>query len=127
MIGVDTSALMAIILHEPRALDCVEALSQSPDVVISAATLTEALLVAGLRGLGNEMAALLDRVPLTVAVVDEAAAKRAAAVHARWGKGKHAARLNYGDCFAYEVAQRYGCPLLFVGDDFSKTDVRCAL
>lgn len=127
MICVDTSALMAIILREAEALRCVEALATESEVLISAATIAEAMIVAGQRDLSDEMARLLGGMPLTVIEVGEASAMRSAAAYRRWGKGWNPARLNYGDCFAYEVAQRYGCPLLFVGDDFSQTDVRSAL
>jgi ribonuclease VapC len=127
VIAVDTSALMAVVLGEPQALACVEAFADAPEIVITAATVTEALIVATRRGVGEAMSALFDRLPMTVAVVDEDAARRAADAHGQWGKGRHAARLNYGDCFAYEVAQRCGCPLLFVGDDFSRTDIQSAL
>ncbi len=53
-----------------------------------------------------------------------AAAQRIAHAYAKWGKGVHPAALNFGDCFAYEVAKDRGCPLLYVGDDFAKTDIK---
>jgi hypothetical protein len=56
-----------------------------------------------------------------------AAARRVAAAYARWGKGNHRAALNVGDCFAYEVAKHHACPLLYVGRDFARTDVRSAI
>jgi ribonuclease VapC len=118
---------MAILLIEGRATACVDALSREAEIVISAGTVTEALVVAGRRGLGDQMTVLLEQFPFTVATLDEDAARRAAGAHTRWGKGVDRARLNYGDCFAYEVAQRYGCPLLYVGDDFAKTDISSAL
>jgi len=59
--------------------------------------------------------------------VTEETAERAAAAYARWGKGNHPAGLNFGDCFAYALAEQMNCPLLFVGDDFSKTDIVPAL
>lgn len=127
MICVDSSALVAIAAGEPLHEQCSEQLSLSEQVLISAATLTEALIVCARRRIGSELDRLLDTVDLVVIDVDEASARRAAAAYASFGKGVHPAALNYGDCFAYEVAQRYGCPLLFVGDDFSKTDVRSAL
>lgn len=127
MICVDSSALVAIAAGEPTNEMCSEQLSISEQVLISAATLAEAMIVCGRRGVAAELDRLLDAVDLVVIDVDEAAARRVANAYARWGKGVHAAQLNYGDCFAYEVAERYGCPLLFVGDDFSKTDVRSVL
>jgi ribonuclease VapC len=56
-----------------------------------------------------------------------ATARRVAAIYLRWGKGYHPARLNFADCFAYDVAKQHACPLLFVGDDFSRTDIQAAL
>ncbi|HYI71714.1 MAG TPA: type II toxin-antitoxin system VapC family toxin, partial [Skermanella sp.] len=53
--------------------------------------------------------------------------RRIAQAYERWGKGVHPAGLNFGDCFAYAVASEHSCPLLFIGDDFSKTDLRQAL
>jgi ribonuclease VapC len=59
--------------------------------------------------------------------VSSAAARRVAEAFERWGKGVHPAGLNFGDCFAYEVAREHACRLLFVGDDFSKTDLGSVL
>ena len=59
--------------------------------------------------------------------VTAASAKRIADAYGRWGKGVHPASLNYGDCFAYEIAVEHACPLLYTGDDFLKTDMRSAL
>ncbi len=59
--------------------------------------------------------------------VTKASAVGAAEAHRRWGRGRHPAGLNYGDCFTYELAARMNCPLLYVGDDFSKTDLASAL
>jgi len=59
--------------------------------------------------------------------VTEAMARMVAGAYGRWGKGVHTAGLNFGDCFAYEVAKEHSCPLLFVGQDFSKTDVENVL
>lgn len=97
------------------------------ELLISAGTLAEALIVAGRRNLQAEMDRLVRDVQWQVVPVTQATAAAMAKAYATWGKGVHPAALNYGDCFAYEVAQRYGCPLLFVGDDFSRTDVRSAL
>jgi ribonuclease VapC len=73
------------------------------------------------------MSDLLEELAFQVAAVSPAAARRIAVAHERWGRGVHPASLNFGDCFAYEVAQQYACPLLFVGDDFAKTDIRSVL
>ena len=127
MIVVDTSALMAIALGEPLAERCAAVLKANGERVISAATVAEALIVAGRRGVGNRMESLLDGLDLDVISVTSLSARRIAEAYARWGKGVHPAGLNLGDCFAYELAAKHGCPLLFVGDDFAKTDIASAL
>ena len=127
MIAVDTSALMAILLDEPEAADCAHALASNHPVLISAATVAEALIVAGGRDARAEMEALIDGLGLEIVPLDSAAARRAADAYARWGRGFHAAALNFGDCFAYALADGAQCPLLFVGGDFARTDVRSAL
>ena len=127
MIVVDTSALMAIVLHEPQADDCSAALARDPDVAISAASLAEALIVAERRGCGEQMTAIVFLLGFEIVPVTEAGALEVAAAYARWGKGANPASLNFGDCFAYALARERGCPLLFVGDDFAATDVRSAL
>ena len=127
MIAVDTSALMAILLDEPEAAACAEAFATNDRIVISAATVAEALIVAGRRGLGAEMAGLVDGLDLEIASVSPAMARRVADAYGRWGKGVRPAGLNFGDCFAYEVARTRGCPLLYVGADFAQTDVASVL
>ena len=115
---------MAIVLDEPAAERCSLVLRDSDRAIISAATLTEALIVANRRGVGEEMARLIDRFDFEVSSLTEAGARRAARAHDRWGKGAHPAGLNFGDCFAYALAEERNCPLLFVGDDFARTDVQ---
>lgn len=127
MMAVDTSALIAILQDEPEAAACMHALATDPDILISAATVAEALIVSERRNIGEEMDSLLQGLDLQVVPVTAASARRVATVYSLWGKGVHTAALNLGDCFAYEVARTHACPLLFVGDDFSKTDVEGAL
>jgi ribonuclease VapC len=69
------------------------------------------------------MAGLIDGLGIDVVTVTPAASRRIALAYARWGKGHHPAALNFGDCFAYDVAKENACPLLFVGNDFSRTDL----
>jgi ribonuclease VapC len=64
---------------------------------------------------------------LEVVNVTPAAARRIGETHRKWGKGFHPAGLNFGDCFAYEAAKAKGCPLLFIGNDFSRTDIESVL
>lgn len=126
MIVVDTSALMAILLGEPDGERCAAALEVDPDVVISAATLAEALIVAGRRNIAAEMSALIEGLGFEVAPVTAAVAAQVAEAYGRWGKGVHPAALNFGDCFAYALARDTGRPLLFTGEDFARTDVALA-
>lgn len=127
MIVVDTSALIEITIAAPRAPDCRETLMQADALLISAGTVLETLIVSGGRNAEPEMRALLEGFGFEVVPVTEQRARAAAAGYRRFGKGWHAAGLNFGDCFAYALAKEHDCPLLFVGDDFSKTDVKPAL
>ena len=127
MIVVDTSALMAILQEEPGWEACHNLLRSEPDILISAGTLTEALIVAGRRNIGQVMAGFVEGFGIKVIPVTAASARRAAEAYDKWGKGVHAPGLTFGDCFAYEVAKEHGCALLFIGNDFSKTDIESAL
>ena len=126
MIVVDTSALLAVVQGAPAAAACMEMLGRN-DLVMSAATLAEALIAASRRDVAAEMQRLIDGLAIEIAAVTRADAFRVAAAYARWGKGADPAGLNYGDCFAYVLASGADLPLLFVGEDFARTDVRRAL
>ncbi|MCM2475887.1 type II toxin-antitoxin system VapC family toxin [Rhizobium sp. CG5] len=128
MIVIDTSALIAIVTNESAAAACQAILEKSDtQIFISAATLTETLIVAGRKGCLPGLTKLIERFPFTSIDVTEEFASRAASAYARWGKGIHPASLNFGDCFAYALAEMLACPLLYVGDDFARTDVIYAL
>src|SRR5947199_9829774 len=127
MIAVDTSALMAIVLNESQADACIAALEVEDDILISAGTVAEALIVSARRNVGAEMASIIDGLGFEFVTVTPAAARRIAHAYGIWGKGVSPAALNFGDCFAYEVAKEHACRLLYVGDDFSKTDVEGVL
>jgi len=127
VIVVDTSALVAIVLQQGRWEICHSVLARELEVLMSAGTMTEALIVAGRKGVASDVLGLIEGLQFEIDPVTSAVARRAADAYGRWGKGRHVASLNFGDCFAYELATRKGCPLLFVGNDFSKTDVVSAL
>lgn len=127
MIALDTSALMAILLNEPTAEACIGALEAENELLISAGTVAEALIVSTLRNIGPEMTRLIDGLGFEIVPVTPAAARRIAEAYGRWGKGVNSAALNFGDCFAYEIAKEHACRLLYVGDDFAKTDVESVL
>jgi ribonuclease VapC len=127
MIAVDTSALMAIVLGDAEAEACIEVLEAESDVLISAGTVAESLIAAARRNVAEEMGRLIEELDFEVVVVTSASARRIAIAYGHWGKGLHPAGLNLGDCLAYEVAKERSCRLLFVGDDFAKTDIESAL
>ena len=127
MIVVDTSALIAIAIREPAAEECIAAIESDEDVLISAGTLAEALIVAARKGVSNEFSMAISALQMRVVPVTATLAIASALAYERWGRGVNPASLNFGDCFAYTVATTYDCPLLFVGNDFSQTDVRSVL
>lgn len=127
MIAVDTSALMAILRKELLGEACEAALTVKEPILMSAATLTECLIVARRKRALPGMEVLLERLHLTIVDVTPKIALAAAEAYGRWGKGFHEADLNYGDCFSYVMAKTNDCPLLYVGDDFARTDVRSVL
>lgn len=118
---------MAILLGEPKAAACVNALSDNDHVLLSATTMAEALVVARARGIGEAMNRLLKGLGPEIVPATEATARSVAECYERWGKGVHPAGLNFADCFAYALAAERDCALLYVGEDFSRTDVRPAL
>jgi ribonuclease VapC len=127
---LDTSAIAAVLFAEEEEDRFLDAMVGAPKLRISAATLVEATMVIEGRG-GPEMAdvidALLLRVGAEVCPVTAETARIARDGWRRFGKGRHRARLNLGDCFAYALAQERGEPLLFKGDDFAQTDVKAAI
>ena len=127
MIVVDTSALIEVLFDAPLAEACMAVLESEEDAAVSAGTLTEALIVAGRRGVARPMDRLVRGLGVEVVPVTEAMARRVSGAYARWGKGAHPAALNFGDCFAYALAEERACGLLFVGGDFSRTDVASCL
>jgi ribonuclease VapC len=118
---------MAVVLGEAQADACIGILEAEEEIVISAGTVAEALIVAGRRNVSGEMESLINGLGLNVIAVTQASARRVALAYAQWGKGVHAAGLNLGDCFAYEVARQHDCPLLHVGADFARTDIKSVL
>ncbi|MBA4759998.1 type II toxin-antitoxin system VapC family toxin [Sphingosinicella sp.] len=127
MIAVDTSALMAIMLNEPEADACAAVLEAEEHLLISAGTVAEALIVGARRNVGEEIAQLIDGLGFEIVSLTPASARRVALAYEQWGKGLHPAALNFGDCFAYEVAKEHGCRLLYVGEDFKQTDIESAV
>ncbi len=127
---IDASALLAVLFREPGYERLLEALDEADAVAVGAPTLAEAKIVLGAR-LGFEKAFLLDellrRMDAEVLPFNRHHADEAVRAYRRFGKGRHPAALNFGDAMSYAVAKLAGKPLLFVGEDFTKTDVQAAL
>lgn len=123
---IDTSALVAILEDEPERRGFIEQIEAADTRLLSAANFVETGIVIEARH-GAEGEKLLDlfieRAGIEIAAVDIEQAREARLAYSRYGKGRHAARLNFGDCFAYALAITSGEPLLFKGTDFSSTDV----
>jgi ribonuclease VapC len=127
VIVVDTSAIVAVMLREANAAACIRIWEAQERVLISAGTLAELLIITAARDIANEATDLIDRIGTEIIPVTETMARQVGEAYARWGKGIHLAGLNFGDCFAYALAKERGCPLLYVGSDFAKTDIKSAL
>lgn len=122
---LDSSAIVAIHLKEPGHERLVEAIDRAPVIVIGAPTLLETAMVLTSR-LGHDARPLLQtfvrRVDAEVVAFNEHHLDAATAAFLRFGRG-HPAGLNFGDCLSYAVASVAGMPLLFTGEDFSRTDI----
>lgn len=127
MIVLDSSALLAIALDEPWRHVCEAAIIANDRRAISAGTLAEVLIVSERKGVGMAVRSLIDALRPTIVPVDEAMACLAFDAFRKFGKGRHPAALNYGDCFTYAVAKHLELPILFVGEDFSRTDIMSVL
>ncbi|MFN7871546.1 MAG: type II toxin-antitoxin system VapC family toxin [Cyanobacteriota bacterium] len=129
-LAVDTSAVLAVRLRELGAEAVLERLCQAVHPAVAAPTRAEILLVAlvKLGEIGQERARqFLDQQALLSVAWDGELADQAALAFAHFGKGRHASGLNFGDCFSYALAKRLQVPLLFVGNDLSRTDLEAAL
>ena len=123
---LDTSALVAMLTDEPEAPTLEAAVAADPIRLMSTASYLETAIVVEARfgepG-GRELDLWLHRARVDLVAVDADQAEVARSAHRRYGKGRHPAGLNYGDCFAYALAKVSGEPLLFKGDDFGHTDI----
>ena len=129
MIAVDASALVAILLEEPDSLVFAEALADSAAVSLSPVGYWEAatrLRVARGQSGVADLDRLIETFQIRITPASQKTARIAARAEAQFGK-RTAARLNLGDCFAYATAKELDAPLLYKGDDFSRTDVASAL
>ena len=123
---LDSSVIVAIVYQEPGFDRLVETLVATPSLAIATPTLLEAGIVLGSR-LGVDSEAVLDRFLSDFEVFripfGEHHWREALSAYRRFGRSRHPAALNFGDCISYATAKLAGEPLLFVGDDFAKTDL----
>jgi ribonuclease VapC len=130
LIVIDSSALVAILRDEPDQRILIDTIVDFGGPCISTATYVETAMVMELRwgpAGARELDALIDDVGIAMMPFDQAQAKAAREAFRRYGKGRHRAALNLGDCFAYALAKTLESPLLFKGNDFALTDIKRAL
>jgi ribonuclease VapC len=123
---VDTSAVIALLLDEPSAKPIARAIESASIRLLSAANLLETSIVMESRkgeAGGCELDLLVYRAGIEIVAVDQDQAEIARVAWRRYGKGRHPAALNFGDCFAYALAKSRRLPLLSQGDDFAQTDI----
>lgn len=130
MIVVDTSVLVAILKKENDAETLAMTMLDRRDLVIGAPTKFELLLVTG-RWMGEDgvidAKELIDQLGIRVLDWTDSLSNEAASAFLRYGKNRHSAALNFGDCMAYALAKSLDAPLLYKGDDFAQTDIKAAL
>ena len=127
---VDTSAIIAILRDEPDAENLSSAIESAEVRRVSAGTYVEAAIVVDANRdpvLSRRLDSFLHQALITVEPVTVEQARIAREAYRDYGKGRHRAGLNFGDCFAYALAKEKGEPLLFKGNDFRKTDVEPAI
>ena len=126
-IAVDTSVIVAISLQEPDFHNYEELLETTPELLMSATTYVELGIVCATRGIAEKAQKILQTYGIQIVAFDEPMAAAAVEAFQRYGKGRHPAALNFGDCCSYALAKVRQIPLLFKGTDFSLTDIRRAL
>jgi len=123
---LDSSAIIAILLREPEAEDFAQTIAENSPNLLSAASLLEISIVIDTRK-GEDGARDLDlfiyRAGIEIVPVDAAQAEIARIAWRKYGRGRHKAALNYGDCFSYALAKARGELLLYKGSDFAATDL----
>ena len=127
---VDTSALLAILRAEPESRGFAEAIDAASRPTLSVVSFVEASMVLDARhgpAGRDRLDRLLRESRMELAPVDSEQAQIAREAFRDFGRGRHSARLNFGDCFSYALARQRGEPLLFKGDDFARTDIRPAV
>lgn len=128
MLVVDTSAIIACLMDEDEKIEIVDALSTARVRIMTSVNLLEARLVTTFgKGLAaNAIDKFLFNHAIEIIPFDQALSDLAFEAYRRFGKGRHPAKLNMGDCASYALATARGWPLLYKGDDFSQTDIERA-
>jgi ribonuclease VapC len=127
---IDASALVVVLTGEPEERIFDRAIVRAPTRLLSPVNWLETAMVLAGRSLAarDALDAYVNRIPIEIVPIDVAQMRIADQAWRIYGKGRqHPAQLNLGDCFAYALAKQLGEPLLFKGDDFSKTDVLIAV
>ena len=131
MIAIDSSALIAILSLEPDAQNLLSIIARARAGIMSAVSLQESSIVLAARtqeaGIWQPFDAFLSEARIEIVPFDEGQACIARMAFLKYGKGRHPAALNFGDCAAYALAKSRNLPLLFKGDDFQKTDIVSAV
>lgn len=128
---VDSSALLAVLLGEPARAAITKAMGEADEVLrISAVNFVEASVVIETRKGAPGLLALdrlIEKSGIEIASIDDKMAREARAAYSNFGKGRHPAKLNLGDCFTYALARILAEPVLCTGQDFAKTDIAVVL
>jgi ribonuclease VapC len=130
VIVIDSSALIAILRREPEADGFLQIIAEAVSCLLSSVSLLEtSMVLAGRTGDATswtELDALIARARIEVVAQDAELTEAARAAFLRYGRGRHPAALNLGDCASYALAKHHDVPLLFKGADFPRTDLRAA-
>ena len=125
---LDTSAILAILQNEPERRKFNEAIEAAETRSLSTASFVECSMILesryGVDGV-RDLDLFIAKAQVSLVAVDEEQADLARRAFRKYGKGRHPAGLNFGDCFSYALARALDKPLLFKGNDFSQTDIAC--
>ncbi|HLW75843.1 MAG TPA: type II toxin-antitoxin system VapC family toxin [Bryobacteraceae bacterium] len=124
---LDSSAILAVLLEEPGFEELEDRINRAAGVRIGAPTLLEVHIVLTRKSSSQaRLRAFLDAIGATTVAFTSEHLNVAIDAHGRFGRGRHPAKLNFGDCFSYAIARLAREPLLYTGDDFAKTDIEAA-
>lgn len=125
--AIDTSSLVTVVLQEPGYRLYLAALTGAQELNLSAVSMVELGIVCKSRGVQDVAVSLINNLPVITQPFDATQADLAIVAFTQFGKGRHKAGLNFGDCCAYALAKSLNLPLLFKGNDFAQTDIASVL